>query len=224
MELVKDFEKQAFARRLEEAAKAAGQHYYGMYSDVARHFNMTPRGVQKWFIGESIPEKKIGELAAYYRVRAEWLRCGKGPMREVEGINATGEPMQVQIHSVPVVSPEHFRAFLDGNLPLDGAETVLATGKLPQMVFAIKIEDNSLADRVLRGMYVVVDHERKPEPDDLAVAWVDGSFIGGRLVKRGNYIIIPPNTAFPPLDIGPDPEIAGTMISIAQQPLTQPQA
>lgn len=220
MDIAKDRAKQAFSNRLEAAAKAAGLHYYGMYSDVARHFNMTARGVQKWFIGESVPDKRIDELAKYYRVRGEWLRTGIGPMREVEGVSPEGRAVQVEIHSVPVITPQQFDGFLKGVLPLESNQTVLATGKIPASAFAIRVEDNSLADRVLRGMYVVVDFEKKPDPDELALAFVEGSFIGGSLVKRGQFMIVPPNPAFPPINVGDDPVIAGTMIAITQQPLT----
>ncbi|WP_375191837.1 LexA family protein [Marinobacter sp.] len=221
MEFNNDMKKQAFGKRLEEAAKAANMHYYGMYTAVGRHFGVTPRAVQKWFLGESIPHEKIDDLANYYGVRSEWLRSGKGPMREVEGVDSQGNARKVEIHSIPVITPELFQDFVNGDVPLESLETVLTTGPKPQVAYAIKVEDNSLSDRVLKGMYVVVDYKRSPGPDDLGVVYFEGSFIAGSLVKRGNYTIIPPNPAFPPINLGPDPVIAGTMISIAQQPLTR---
>lgn len=220
MKIDKDLQKQAFSARLEEAAKAADLNYYGHLSDLARHFKMSVPGVRKWFTAEVIPLQKIEELAAYYRVRPEWLRSGKGAMKEVQGVSPDGESQKVEIHNVPILQPEQWPDFKRGGADLD-LPKVLATGKLQPGCFAIQVLDNSLVDRVLKGMYVVVSPHETPGPSDLAVAYINGSFVAGALVKRDTVTIIPPNSNFRPVDLGADPEICGVMISIVQQNLKQ---
>jgi SOS-response transcriptional repressor LexA len=68
-------------------------------------------------------------------------------------------------------------------------------------------------------MYVVVNPREKAGTDDLSVAYINGTFVSGVVVRRDTYTIIPPNTDFRPIDLGADPEICGVMVSIAQQTL-----
>jgi len=193
-----------------------------MYSDLARHFDMSVAGVRKWFTGDVIPLQKIEQLALYYRVRPEWLRNGTGPMREVQGIDQDGRLQQVELHNIPLVNAEQWKDYANGQLQTSDLPTVLATGKMNPGCFAIQVEDNSLSDRVLRGMYVVVNPFERPGPNDLVVAYINESFVSGALAKRDTYQIIPPNTDFRPVDLGHEPDILGVMISVVQQNLKQP--
>ena len=214
-----DIQKSAFSARLNEAAKAADLHHYGMYSDLARHFGMSVPGVRKWFTGDVIPLQKIEQLASYYRVRPEWLRSGNGPMRELEGVDSEGLPQTVELHQVPVVTGEQWRDYANGLIQINSLPKVLATGELPAGCFALQVEDNSLSDRILKGMYVVVNPFEKPAANDLVVAHINGAFVSGLLAKRDTYMIIPPNTDYRPVDLGSEPEICGVMISVVQQKL-----
>ena len=219
MKFDKDIQRQAFAKRLMEAADAAGMSGYGMYSTFARHFKMSPTGVRKWFQADAVPYEMMDELASFLGVRAEWLRNGKGAMKEVVGIDPRGQEEKVEIHRVPILTAEEWRQYATQMELPDHLPTVLATGKLHPSSFAVQIQDNSLSDRVLSGMYVVISPAHEPERDDLVMAYVNGSFVGGTLVKRDTYVIIPPNHDYRPIDLGDNPTICGVMVAIAQQPL-----
>lgn len=219
MKFDKDIQRQAFAKRLMEAADAAGMSGYGMYSTFARHFKMSPTGVRKWFQADAVPYEKMDELASFLSVRAEWLRSGKGAMKEVVGIDPRGQEEKVEIHRVPILTAEEWLQYATQMELPDHLPTVLATGKLHPSSFAVQIQDNSLSDRVLSGMYVVISPAHEPERDDLVMAYVNGSFVGGTLVKRDTYVIIPPNHDYRPIDLGDNPTICGVMVAIAQQPL-----
>lgn len=80
-----DPENQAFAKRLEEAMKAAG--YEPRPSVLEREFNlrfwgqpMTLHGVRRWLRGEAFPPpKKLQVLARWLGVDPQWLRLGEAP-------------------------------------------------------------------------------------------------------------------------------------------------
>lgn len=219
MKLDKDMKKREFADRLLTATKANGMDEYGKYSAIARHFGLTAGAVKRWFDAENLPAARMDELAKYLRVRPEWLRTGKGAMREIEGQFSDGTTTTVELHSIPVIEPEEYRDWIAGNLSKSDLPTVITTGSLPATAFCIRVADNSLYDKVLKGMFVIIDPERKNEKGALTLAIVDESFVMGHLTKRGNFFLEPPNQDYRPTDLGLNPEIAGTLVSAVPKPL-----
>lgn len=219
MKMSTDLKKQEFAARLQQATRHAGLDKYGMFSEFARRFGVTPRAVQKWFEGESIP-RDIDPLASFLGVRSDWLRSGQGSMSEVTASAADGAEINVALHAVPEISASQYDAWIAGELDKSELNTFVATGPLPSTAFCLQVKDNSLGDRVLRGMRVVVNPEREPGSSDLAVAYLNDSFVFGYPTKRGRWFMDPPNSSFPAIDLGENPLIAGTLVQIIGQSLT----
>lgn len=220
MKLDIDMKKRAFAARLKEAVKAKGMDEYGMYSAIARHFKLTPRAVQKWFLGESIPHTRIDELANYLSVRPEWLRTGIGAMREVDAKFADGALTSLELHVVPIIEADQYQLWMSDKLDKAQMPTVVATGTLPPKAFCILVNDNSLYDKVLKDMHVVVDPERTAQPGEMSVAILNNSFVMGYLVKRGRFFMDPPNTSFTSIDLGEAPNVIGVLVQAVSKPLT----
>jgi|DeeseametaMP0747_FD_contig_121_23924_length_3574_multi_3_in_0_out_0_3 SOS-response transcriptional repressor LexA len=212
-------EKEQFSKRLTLAAKDAGLNYYGMYSDLARMFKMSPPGIKKWFTAEAIPPPgKIDRLAQFYQVRPEWLRANRGPMREFTGLDSESQSKAILVSKIPVISGEDFRDFMRGQY--DGeADRVFVIGPLPPKTYALRLHDNSLGDLATKGMCVVVDAQQQPKPEDVGIVVVAENFIAGHVVKRDQYTLISPNAAFPPVNLGNNPTIAGTVFAVAQRSL-----
>lgn len=77
-------ERLDFSKRLNEACDDMGlpPKYKARQVELARLFDVSPRGAAKWLEGESYPAvNKCSEIAKWSGVCFEWLMTGRGPKR-----------------------------------------------------------------------------------------------------------------------------------------------
>lgn len=73
--------REAFAKRLKQAAADAGYPAYGTAARLARALGITPKAVGKWLNGEARPNaEKMESLARLLGVEIGWLAWGTGSM------------------------------------------------------------------------------------------------------------------------------------------------
>jgi transcriptional regulator with XRE-family HTH domain len=114
--MVADAEKQAFAKRLNQACDHAGIAEVGRRSRFASEFGVSRESVRKWLMGESIPEtKRIGLLAKWLDVSGEWLLTGNGEM-----INRVADAPAEYL--LPPNAPQHFNELAEIFASLTGSD------------------------------------------------------------------------------------------------------
>lgn len=219
MKRSKDEDRQAFANRLSRAYSLTGMRDYGKYSEIARFFKLTPYAVKRWFMGETVPTSRINELSDYLNVRAEWLLSNRGPMKEVEATNSAGEAAPVEIHRVPIIEPENYEAWKNGEHLVESY--CLAIGNISQRAFAYQLRDNSLFPSAVSGMIAVVDpqHEQAKTPtraDKPVVILQSGAFMAGKYVWHGRAMIEPINPEYRPIHVSDNNEVLGVIAVYSQ--------
>lgn len=76
-----EVDKEAFARRLVQAAEKAGYGGHGLGVALAGIFDVSPKAVSKWINAESMPRRgKIADIARVFGVDRQWLEYGLGTM------------------------------------------------------------------------------------------------------------------------------------------------
>ncbi|MGO1500812.1 MAG: hypothetical protein ACTHWH_05965 [Marinobacter sp.] len=196
-----------------------GMRDYGKYSEIARFFKLTPYAVKRWFMGETVPTSRINELASYLNVRAEWLLSNKGPMKEVEARYSTGETASIAIHRVPVIEPENYEDWKNGEYSV--SSYCLAIGNISPGAFAYQLRDNSLFPRAVSGMIAVVDpqHEQAKAPvkaEKPVVILQSGAFAAGKYVWHGRAMIEPINPEYRPIYVSDNNKILGVITVYSQ--------
>ena len=210
----------AFAERLTKAWRDSGRPDYGKYSELGRFFNITPSAVKRWFDGETIPTSRVGRLAAYLNVRAEWLLANRGPMKEVEAEYPGGKVQSVEIHRLPIIGPEQYKDHISGKASV--STHALAIGNLSQQSFAYQLRDNSLLPEAVSGMIAVVDPENPavetPVLSSLPVVVLDdGAFVAGKYIQLGTPMIEPLNRDYKPIQLSENHEVVGVIAAFTQK-------
>lgn len=219
LKLFRDQHRQAFAERLHNAWASTERPDYGKYSELARHFGITPSAVKRWFDGETIPTSRIARLAAFLDVRAEWLLNETGPMREVEAVSPGGAPIPVQVNRVSMRTPDCF----SGHPPTASKETddVLIIGRLPEGSFAYRVGDSTLFPEALSGMVAIVAPIAETLPltstSRPVVVLVNGAFLAGRYIIHGDPTIEPINRDYKPVKLSTDHKVLGEIVAFAQR-------
>lgn len=85
-------DKQAFAQRFNEALDTAGfpAKGHGRQAAVAEFFKRSGRAVQRWLVGDGMPDASEWQtMADRLNVRVEWLFFGLGPRTEAAVVAET---------------------------------------------------------------------------------------------------------------------------------------
>jgi transcriptional regulator with XRE-family HTH domain len=100
-------ERQAFAKRLNEALDDAGapKKNDGRQKWVAKAFDVSDIAAWKWMNGATMPRaERIQKIASKAKVRAEWLQFGVEPKRALRPRDIPWHPDQVRDETLVPVS------------------------------------------------------------------------------------------------------------------------
>lgn len=112
----KQYERDAFAQRFNQALQAAG--YKDLkWRELADIFGVSIEGVRKWARGQGLPTTaRINQISEILNVSPEWLQFGKVMPQESKQIDKTDEALMLKINQMTLAQKKALLDFLQSTL------------------------------------------------------------------------------------------------------------
>lgn len=166
--------RSGFAQRLRQAALNHGYPEHGMGAEIARVMGVSPKAVNKWLNALAMPEmKRIDQLAAHFRVSADWLLTGRG---QIVSPLIQGVSVRHISADVPIVD---FATLADALISEAPYPATMAADWIPctmvhgQRTLAYRMPDSSMTTldehTIPEGFTVCVDPDQRAPKDGEAI-------------------------------------------------------
>lgn len=156
--------RKQFSNRLALACEKAGFNSHGRQAEIARKMGLTPKAINKWFNGESIPRRgRLQELAALVGTTAAYLL---GEVRE-DGIREGHlkthndvfriDVLDICVSAGPgIINSEFVEVLRSVEYSVDDARRMF-NGRNPEQIRIINVRGDSMSGTIEPGDLLFVD-------------------------------------------------------------------
>jgi len=164
--------------------------------------------------GKTEQPRRLVEIAAALKVRAEWLSKGILPMRETNIDVGSGPAIRSTVPLISWVQAGPYTAAVEPE-DLSVCERIDTTVRVGARGFALRVESTSMAPEFPPGTIIIVDPDLEPRPGDYVVVAngaAEATF--KQLVKDGgDWLLRPLNPQFQVQLLPPHYRIVGIVVA-----------